>query len=236
MAAGILPVEEAPSIVGKALELCPEITVVGVAGPGDSLASPHALEAFRKVHEAFPHLIKCLSTNGLALPGKADLLVNLGVRTVTVTVNAVEPLCASQIVSHIVWQGKIYRGEEAGKILIDRQLEGIQEVSQKGILVKVNTVLIPTINDHCIQDIARSVKEVGGTVQNIIPLIPQHMLKHIPAPNCQQINKARREGEIYLKQFRHCQHCRADACGIIGQEDLSHKLYGGRRMETFSHG
>ncbi len=236
VAKGILPIEEAVDIVGKALELCPEITVVGIAGPGDALASFHAIEAFRQVHKAYPHLIKCLSTNGLALPGKTDLLYDLGVRTVTVTVNAVDPWSASKVVSHILWEGKVYRGEEAGRILLAHQLRGIQQASQRGIMVKVNTVLIPTINDHCIGDIARTVKQAGATVHNIIPLIPQHELKDIPAPTCEQINKARSDGEIYLKQFRHCQHCRADACGIIGQEELSAELYGGRRMETFSHG
>jgi len=236
VAAGILPVEEAVSIVGKALELCPEITVVGVAGPGDSLASYHALAAFEKVHQAYPHLIKCLSTNGLALPGKADLLWDLGVRTVTVTVNAVEPEMVAKIVAHIVWEKKVFKGSEAGEILIHQQLEGIRQVSQKGIVVKVNTVLIPTINDQAIGEIARTVRQAGAAVHNIIPLIPQHEFRRLPPPTCEEIEAARRAGEVYLKQFRHCQHCRADACGIIGKEDLSYKLYGGRRMETFSHG
>jgi nitrogen fixation protein NifB len=47
------------------LKLCPEITVVGIAGPGDPLATTHALETFKLIHNRYPQLIKCLSTNGL---------------------------------------------------------------------------------------------------------------------------------------------------------------------------
>ncbi|MDR2615708.1 MAG: radical SAM protein, partial [Oscillospiraceae bacterium] len=90
VASGILKPEEAPEAVARALKLCPEITVVGIAGPGDTLATGHALETFRLVHREYPELIKCLSTNGLALPGKAGELWDAGVRSVTVTVNAVE--------------------------------------------------------------------------------------------------------------------------------------------------
>jgi len=37
----LLTPEEAVGVVGRALELCPAITVVGIAGPGESLATPH---------------------------------------------------------------------------------------------------------------------------------------------------------------------------------------------------
>ena len=57
--------DESIDILEKALKVCPEITVAGIAGPGDTLASDHALETFRKVKENFPQLIKCMSTNGL---------------------------------------------------------------------------------------------------------------------------------------------------------------------------
>jgi nitrogen fixation protein NifB len=236
VANGVLKVEEAVDIVKRALELCPDITVVGIAGPGDTLATPHGLKTFKLVHKKYPHLIKCLSTNGLALPGKAEEFLRVGIKTITVTVNAVDPVIGEKIVSHIIWNGKKLTGVEAVRILIENQLQGIREASTKGILVKVNTVLIPTINDEHIYKIAETIKKAGATIHNIIPLIPQHELKDIPAPTCVQINLARQAAEDFLPQFRHCVHCRADACGIIGKEDLSYKLYGERKMETFSHG
>jgi nitrogen fixation protein NifB len=226
VAAGVLNPSEAADTVKRALELCPEISVVGIAGPGDTLASSHAIEAFRNVHSAYPDLIKCLSTNGLELSGKAQVLWDVGVRTITVTVNAVTKEVLKKVVSWI----------KDGRDLITAQLTGIKECSAIGMVVKVNTVLIPGVNDAHIADIARAVKIAGATRHNIIPLIPQNEFKDTPAPTCEQIEKARQEAGQYLEQFRHCKHCRADACGIPGVSDLSKQLYENRELETFSHG
>ena len=226
VAAGLIKPEEAVEVVQRALTLCPEISVVGIAGPGDTLASPHAVETFRRVHAAYPELIKCLSTNGLELPGKAPLLWEVGVRTVTVTVNAVAPEVLEQVVAWV----------KGGRDLIAAQLTGIEECAALGMLVKVNTVLIPGINDKHIAAIAKAVKAAGAERQNIIPLIPQGELRDTPPPTCEEIERARQEAGQYIEQFRHCQHCRADACGIPGLSDLSRELYAGRELETFSHG
>lgn len=237
VAKGILNPKAAVETVKRALELCPDITVVGIAGPGDTLATGYAIEAFKLVNEAYPELIKCLSTNGLLLERYVDELYSVGVNTITVTVNAVDPKIQSKIISYIELNGKKYYGEEAAELLIAAQLRGIKKISDLGIVVKVNTVLIPGINDKHIKKTAQTVKEAGATLYNIIPLIPQYELKDISAPTCIQLEKARAEAEEYLEVFRHCKHCRADACGIPGQEDLSYKLYGQRNeLETFSHG
>ncbi|WP_010235474.1 radical SAM protein [Clostridium arbusti] len=238
VANGILDPKDAVDTVRRALELCPQITVVGIAGPGDTLATPQAIETFKLVDKAYPDLVKCLSTNGLLLYRYAQDIYDAGVRTITVTVNGVDPKIQSQIISHIVLDGKVYHGEEAADILIKAQLKGIAKISSLGVVVKVNSVLIPEINDEHIEEIAKTVKEAGATLYNIIPLIPQHDLSHVPAPTCEQLDKARITAEKYLGVFRHCKHCRADACGIPGKEDLSLKLYGviNERLETFSHG
>jgi len=237
VANGILAPEDAVATVKKALELCPQITVVGIAGPGDTLATTQAIETFKFVDAAYPDLIKCLSTNGLLLYKYAQDLYDAGVRTVTVTVNAVDPYIQSQIISYIVYEGKKYYGEEAAEILIANQLKGIEAISKLGVVVKVNSVLLPGINDDHIEGIAKTVKAAGANLYNIIPLIPQHDLSHIPAPTCEQLDEARILAEKHIEVFRHCKHCRADACGIPGKEDLSSKLYGTHtHLETFSHG
>ena len=237
VANGILAPKDAVDTIKKALELCPQITVVGIAGPGDTLATPHAIETFRLVDKAYPNLIKCLSTNGLLLYRYAQDIYDAGVRTITVTVNAVEPEIQSQINSYIILDKKVYYGVEAAKILIENQLKGIEAISKLGVIVKINSVLVPGINDNHIEQIAKTVKAAGATLYNIIPLIPQHELSQVPAPNCYQLDKARTEVEKHLEVFRHCKHCRADACGIPGKQDLSSKLYGTHKhLETFSHG
>lgn len=238
VAGRLLTPEQAAQLVDKALTLCPEITVVGIAGPGDTLATTHALETFRLVHRRHPELINCLSTNGLLLERYAQDLWDAGVRTVTVTVNAVEPEILQYICSHVVLDGKRYEGLEAASILIEAQKRGIRKMAELGAVVKVNVVLIPDINDFYIPEIARTVAELGAAIINIIPLIPQHEMADLEAPDCAQLNEAREAAEAYLPVFRHCQHCRADACGIPGRGDLSHLLYGEHHsiQETFSHG
>jgi len=237
VASGLLDPNAAPAIVAKALELCPEISVVGVAGPGDTLATDHAIQALGLVHKAYPELIKCLSTNGLRLPERVDELVKIGVSTLTVTVNGISPAAVSSVVGWIVDAEKKLSGEDAARILTSRQLEGIKLAAKAGILVKINMVLVPGINDHEVAATARAVREAGASLFNILPLIPQEQLAHIPAPDCRLLNRTRAEAEKELPVFRHCSHCRADACGIPGVKDLSETLYGQRlAAQTFSHG
>ena len=233
----ILTVEEASGAIGRAISLCPEISVVGVAGPGDSLASGHALECFAEMKKYHPRLLACMSTNGLMLPEYADSIVKTGVDTVTVTVNAVDPGILARIVEKIAYRGQILTGEEAAEILIANQLKGVSLLAAGGVLVKINAVLIPEINLEHIGEIARATSERGASVINIIPLIPQGDFAGMTVPGCDEINAAREAAEEYLPVFRHCHHCRADACGLLGR-DLSRELYRGaiNAENTFSHG
>lgn len=235
---GILTPQEAVGVVCRAVELCPEITVVGIAGPGDPLATPYALETFRLVGEQFPGLIRCMSTNGLLLPDRADEIIEVGIDTLTVTVNAVDPDLEAQINEGIFYHGRRRTGREAAEILIANQLAGIERVAAAGITVKVNTVLIPEINASHVVEVARTVAARGAQLYNIIPLIPQHKLAWCSVPTCAQIDGARCAAEQYIRVFRHCQRCRADAAGIPGGADVSRQLYlRPVQMEnTFSHG
>lgn len=236
--ASIIKPEEALDIVKKSLELCPEITVVGIAGPGDTLATDYALDTFRLIKKHFPELIKCMSTNGLLLKERADEIIEVGVDSLTVTVNAIEPEILAELCSGIIYHGKRYEGTEAAAILIQNQLAGIKKIAQAGITIKVNTVLVPGINDWHIEEIARTVNEAGASIYNIIPLIPQHELSGCEAPNCSQIDDARIRASQYIDVFRHCQRCRADAIGIPGEKDFGDQIYLNRiaHKDTFSHG
>jgi nitrogen fixation protein NifB len=241
VSAGLLRPDEALETVRRGLELCPEITVAGIAGPGDTLATGHALETFGLIHNEFPDLINCLSTNGLLLERHADEIYRVGVRTLTVTVNAVDPAILARICSHVAADGKVYDGVEGAAILIEAQKRGIKKAAELGLLIKINIVLIPPINGGHIADIAQTAAKLGAGIVNIIPLIPQFEFADFAPPDCEELAAARADAERYLPVFRHCQHCRADACGIPGKTDFSQKLgeqlYGERQFaETFSHG
>jgi len=236
--AKLLHPKEAAPLVAKALELCPEITVAGIAGPGDTLATTHALNTFALIHEEYPQIINCLSTNGLLLEKYADDLWDAGVRTVTVTVNAVDPQILSGIISYVSVGGIVYEGVEGAEILIYAQERGIKRMSALGAVIKINTVLVPDVNDFHIGDTARAVKSWGASIMNIIPLIPQFEMSDILPPSCSDLNRARKAAEEYLPVFRHCQHCRADAAGTFSDKgDISRLLYETSVVEqTFSHG
>ncbi|MCR4945012.1 MAG: radical SAM protein [Clostridium sp.] len=234
----LLKPEETVETVRKALKLCPEIKVAGIAGPGDTLATDYAIRTFELLKEEFPELVFCLSTNGLKLYEKAERIAKAGVKTLTVTVNAIDPDIQKNIISFIIDENcKKLEGREAAEKLIEAQLKGIKRVSELGVIVKINSVLIPGVNDEHIPEVARVTKELGASILNIIPLIPQNEMAHFEAPSCELLEEVRVKAGEYLDVFRHCKHCRADACGIPGKgQDLHKLLYDKEVVETFSHG
>ncbi len=218
VASRVMTVDDAVAHVKKVTSEMP-ISVVGVAGPGDALFNDETFEFFKRAGEEFPELIKCMSTNGLLLPDKADLIAELGINSVTVTVNAVDPEIGKEIYGGVFYNGEMHKGKEGFEILSRNQLEGIEKVAKKGIVVKVNAVLIPGINDEHIIEIAKEVKKRGASLMNVIPLIPLNKFKDIERPGCAQIEKVRNEVEEIIPVFRACTQCRADAYGVPGKKD-----------------
>lgn len=190
------------------------VTTIGIAGPGDPLANVETFETLKLANEEFPSLIKCICTNGLVLPGCIKLLKDVNLTALTVTINAIDPEIGSQIIGWVWHKGEKIRGEKGSSILINNQLAGIQKAVEAGIITKVNTVLIPDINSGHVVDIAKRCSELGVTIMNVTPLIPHHKFKIKKAPSLELLANARAKCERYIKQFRCCIQCRADACGI----------------------
>ena len=117
MAEKIIAPTDAVGIVNEALLKSNDIAVVGVAGPGDALASSHALETFKIINEHFPQLIKCMSTNGLLILENYEKILSVGIDSLTVTVNAVNPTILSQLCNYINFNEKVHYGKEAAEIL-----------------------------------------------------------------------------------------------------------------------
>ncbi|QXE91395.1 radical SAM protein [Geomonas subterranea] len=192
------------------------IKVIGIAGPGDPLANDETFETFRLVQQEFPDLLFCLSTNGLALPDRIEELSRINLHSLTVTINAVDPEVAAKIYRQVRYRGSVLNGVEGAEILIRNQFEGVRLAAEHGMVVKVNTVLIPGINEDQIQRIAQRVSEAGAFVMNVMPIIPQADLAHVPRPTPEHLEQVRSANESIIAQFRGCQQCRADAVGLIG--------------------
>jgi nitrogen fixation protein NifB len=200
-----------------------ELSVVGVAGPGDALANEETFTALKLIHARYPWLLKCVATNGLELPNNVNRLLDCGVKAITVTVNAVDPIIASRIYEYITFKGEKQTGIQATQTLILNQLKGIELSSRFGLCVKVNTVLIPKVNDMHVAEVAETVARHGAFIMNIIPLIPGHKFKHLKPPTNEEIKNARKLCSKYITQFNDCKLCRADAYGIPGLEAKSNK-------------
>jgi nitrogen fixation protein NifB len=208
----VIKPEEAVERVRLARQLEPRINVVGIAGPGDPLANQATFQTFELVKASFPDMSLCLSTNGLLLPDYIDRLVELGVGSLTVTVNALDPAVGAQIYAFVSYRNTILRGEEAALCLRDNQLAGLKRAAAAGLRLKINSVLIPGINEDEMTKIARVMQGFKAAVMNIMPLIPQADFAHLQplAPD-----SARQRCAPYVEQMTHCKQCRADACGLL---------------------
>ena len=159
-----------------------------------------------------------MSTNGLLLPEKVELLHELDLHSLTVTVNALDPEVGARIYSYIQYHGRRYSGVEAAEILVGNQLEGIRRAAEYGMTIKVNTVFIPGVNGEEIPRLGRKIKELGAAVMNIMPLIPQADFAHIDPPDAELLAELRKANEQIIGQMKHCRQCRADAVGLIGPD------------------
>ncbi|HEY41993.1 MAG TPA: radical SAM protein [Dehalococcoidia bacterium] len=184
--------------------------VVGVAGPGDALANDETFHTFARINELYPQLTTCLCTNGLLLDDRLEEIAVAGVKTITVTVNATDSRVGKDIYSRVHYQGTTYRDEEAAAILIEKQFIGIEMAVAAGFHVKVNTVLIPGVNDLYMLELACRLRYTGVTVMNIMPLIPAGKMKNYRSPSCNELQNARRQCTEVIPQFHRCQRCRAD--------------------------
>lgn len=211
--------------VAKAI---PQLSVIGIAGPGDPLANPvRTFTTLALIREAMPDIKLCLSTNGLTLSEHVEELLRLGVDHVTVTINALDEVIAAQIYKWIYLDGKRYTGVEAGRLLIERQMQGLQALSEAGILTKVNSVLIPGINDSHLAQLSQELRRNNVFLHNIMPLIsqPEHGtefgLSGQREPSDSELEKVRELSGGNVKQMKHCQQCRADAVGMLGEDRSS---------------
>ena len=207
-------VERVEALVGRNERL----SVVGIAGPGDPLVNAATYVTLRQIHWEYPDLTLCVSTNGLLLLDRLEQLIASGVRSLTVTINAVTTETAENIYAWVVYGGRRYRGREAAERLLVNQWQGLEKAINEGLIVKVNTVFIPGVNDREIPLIAERAGKLGADIMNVLPLIPQAEFAHLERPSHQEITMMREKCRPSLPQMTHCRQCRADACGILGED------------------
>ena len=216
----LVTAETVEAYVSERLARHPEIAVLGVAGPGEPLFNEETFRVLERLGRRFPEMLLCVGTNGFFLPENAGRLARLGVQTLTVTVNAVSPEVGTRLNPFLTGaDGALLEGEAAARELFARQKEGIFRAVQLGMTVKVNSVCVPGVNDGELRRIAETVRDLGASIMNVMPLRPAGRLRDATAPSPAEIHRLRAELEEILPQLHHCYQCRADACGVPGQDE-----------------
>lgn len=198
------------------------LSVVGIAGPGDPFANPNeTLATIELIEKEFPDMIFCLSSNGLDLAPYIDRIAKLNVSHVTITINSLNIDTLVKIYPWVRYGNKTYKGKEAAQILLGRQLHCIRKLKEKGMIVKINTVIIPGINDGDIEELAQKVSAMGADTMNCIPMYPTAgtLFEHIEEPSKEMMKRIKAQISGYIKPMSHCARCRADAAGLLGHDD-----------------
>jgi nitrogen fixation protein NifB len=201
------------------LEKDKQISVVGIAGPGDPFANAsETMEMLRLVRKRFPEMILCVASNGLNVAPYADELASLNVSHVTLTINAVDPEIGAKIYAWVRDGKSVYHGQVGAKLLWGRQSRAISALKERGITIKINTIVVPGVNDHHVVEIARKAAELGANISNCVPLYPvaETPFASIASPSHERIAAIRSEVSKHLPIMAHCTRCRADAVGLLG--------------------
>jgi nitrogen fixation protein NifB len=221
----VLTPEQAVKKTKAVATAIPQMTVLGIAGPGDPLANPtRTFETFRMLSEQAPDIKLCVSTNGLALPDSVEELAKHNIDHVTITINCVDPEVGAKIYPWIYWNNKRIHGVKAAKILIEQQQKGLEMLVAKGILVKVNSVMIPGVNDEHLKEVSRIVKQKGAFLHNVMPLIAEaehgtfYGIMGQRGPEPEELQDLQDSCAGDMNMMRHCRQCRADAVGLLGED------------------
>ena len=234
----VLSPAQAMVYLEEVLRQKPNIRVVGIAGPGDPFANAaQTLETCRQVRERYPEMILCVATNGLNLSPYLDELAELKVSHVTVTVNAVDPEIGAGIYSWMRMGKRVVRADQGAEILLTRQLEAIRGLKERDIIVKVNSIILPGINEDHIEAVARKMKELDVDLFNCMPYYPNSgsEFENLAEPAAETVNAIRKAAGKHVKQMRHCTRCRSDAVGLLGEmpsEELMATLKNCQHLEV----
>ncbi|MCJ8498943.1 radical SAM protein [Desulfatitalea alkaliphila] len=216
----LLSPAQALDYLEKVMARRPEIRVVGIAGPGDPFANADAtLATFDLVRRRFPDVMLCVATNGLELLPHIEALHRLAVSHVTLTVNTIDPAIGAQVYSWMRVGKHVVRAEKAAALLLERQIAAIRALKARDMIVKINAIILPGINDHHIVAIAERMGQLGVDLFNSMPYHPSpgSALAHLQPPAAAQVAAIRAAAGRHVPQMAHCTRCRADAVGLLGE-------------------
>jgi len=208
--------EDAMNALHHEMKKSSNLRIVAISGPGEPLYNIETFVTLENVRKFYPDMKFCLSTNGILLGKSVEYLVSLEVATVSVSMSAILPKTVNKIYSWAIIESNRVDDDRVGNLIPKLQLKGIEEASKAGIDVKVNTILIPDVNDDEILNLSKKIKQAGASLQNIVPLFPRGLMRNMSSPSVLKLNMLRKAAKRYIPQFTHCRQCRSDVVGIPG--------------------
>ena len=110
-------------------------------------------------------------------------------------------------------------------------MDAIKRMKAHGMTVKINTIIIPGVNDGHIPEVAKAIAGLGVDIMNCMALVPVKgaAFEDLPAPDGLMTSRTRLLAGQHVPQMTHCARCRADAVGLINEpmttqqmDDLNH--------------
>ena len=142
------------------------MTVLGIAGPGDPLANPaKTFKTFELVAKQAPDIKLCLVDQR---PGAAAItsIPSRNTRSTTSPSPSTWSIrrSARRFIRGSSTSTSATKASKPRSILSEHQLRGLEMLTERGVLCKVNSVMIPGVNDH-----APCRGEPGGEVARRLP-------------------------------------------------------------------
>lgn len=154
-----------------------DVTVARVecCGPGDPLAIPGRLfETMALLRRHYPEVALEVATLGLGGEDHSRQLAALGVRRVTLLVDAVEPEAATKVYAWVRPGTKTIPLPQAAGVLVEEQARAVRAFTRLGMAVHVQTTLCPGVNDGQAEEIARTMAALGAESMTLVPAHPEN--------------------------------------------------------------
>ena len=146
------------------------IGAVACDGPEDPLATPGFLfETLALIRRQYPELPLEVATLGLGGNDHARQLAALGVRRITLLVDAVTQDEAAKVYAWVRPGTKTMPLAEATALLVTEQARAAMALSQAGMTVHIQTTVCPGINDGQVEEIARKMASLGAATMTLLP-------------------------------------------------------------------
>lgn len=158
---GLRP-DDAVEEVAAAVEQGTPPSGIVLWGPGEPLANAPTFVALKKLSWRHPSIPITVATNGLLLPDRLDELVRSGVRNIALAVNAASVGTAGRLYAWAIYRGRKYIGEEAARLVLQQQWNGLEHAVEAGLSVAVSTAAIAGVNDHETAEIKRRAEDIGA--------------------------------------------------------------------------